>query len=48
MRSENDYGVTYIIDGSFLSLLASDNKMGYYMIPSTLKEALPTNLEQFK
>jgi hypothetical protein len=22
--------------------------MGYYMIPSTLKEALPTNLEQFK
>ena len=48
MRSENDYGITYIIDGSFLSLLASDNKMGYYMIPSTLKEALPSNLEQFK
>lgn len=48
MRSETDYGVTYIIDGSFLSLLASDNKMGYYMVPSTLKEALPNNLEQFK
>lgn len=48
MRSEKDYGITYIIDGSFLSLLASDNKMGYYMIPSSLKKALPDNLEQFK
>ncbi len=48
MRSETDYGKTYIIDGSFLSLLSNDNKMGYCMVPSALKEALPNNLEQFK
>lgn len=48
MRSENDYGKTYIIDGSLLSLLSLDTKMGHNMIPSSLKEALPINLKQFK